>query len=806
MRTVTKLLSRFGKFFFFSFMMGIFGLIVVVGIVIYYSAGLPSSAELENYTPKTMTRLYDNEGHLLAEYAEQKRVYVSSNSIPEVVKNAFISAEDKNFYNNNGIDIFGIARAAINNIKTKITGSGSISGASTITQQVVKNLLLTNERSLERKVKEAILAVRISGNLSKDKILEIYLNEIFLGKRSYGVGAAAQTYFGKSVQDLNIEEAALLAAMPKAPSKFSPDRNYDRAKQRRDWVLGRMADDGYITESLAEEAQKREIALVEDESSEDDIVTNYFAEDVRRKLVAEFGKERLYGGGLAVRTTLDPKLQRMAEKALYDGIIKYDREHGWRGAISEIEDLKNWQTELENIPKVEGIGEWDLAVVLAATSKRADIGLADGSKSYIDYSGVKWARLNLRNQRFGGQPASVRNVLSKGDVIAVSKKGKSYVLEQVPNVNGAITVMDPQTGRVLAMVGGYTFGSSHFNRATQAKRQPGSAFKPFVYLAALENGFTPATLIEDGPIEISSSASDIWMPKNYSGDFLGDTSLRKGLEKSRNNMTILIALMLGIEKVQEVAKRMGIYKNPLPYYSMTLGSQETTLMKLSAAYATLANGGKKVEPKMIDRVQDNKGKTIYKSDKRKCTGCTGRIDINQIPTITDPSKQVIDPVVAYQLTSMLEGVVQRGTAVRARKIGKPLAGKTGTTNDNFDTWFMGYSPDYVVGTYIGFDIPRTLGARATGSSVALPVFINFMEQALAEIPAKPFKAPEGVILSKVDVTTGYEPDDYSQPENVIFEIFNPNISDIIYSDEYLDYQEKLQSSQEIYEGGTSGIY
>lgn len=599
--------------------------------------------------------------------------------------------------------------------------------------------------------------------------------------------------------------------MPKAPSRFSPDRNYDRALERRNWVIGRMYEDGYITKAEAEAAINTKIELVEQEDRE--IVTNHFAEEVRRKLLEQFGEDKLYGGGLAVRTTLEPRLQKIAEDALFNGLISYDRDYGWRGPISKLENIKNWKAELSNIEEPEGLGPWKLAVVLESGAKSAEIGLVDGKKGTIFYDDMKWAKRNLKNQRYGGTPRTVSEVLKVGDIVPVKdiskeEKDRRYSLEQIPDVNGAITVMDPNSGRVLAMVGGYTYGDSHFNRATQAKRQPGSAFKPFVYAAALENGFSPATIIEDGPIEIQQTQDKVWMPKNYSGDFLGFVSLRTGLEKSRNNMTILLALMIGIEKVQEIAKRTGIMENPLPYYSTALGAQETTLMKLTAAYAMIANGGKEVAPKIVDRVQDNKGETIYREDQRVCVGCIGKISKAQIPVIQDTSRQIIDPVVAYQLTTMLEGVVQRGTAVRAKVIEKPLAGKTGTTNENYDTWFVGFSPELVVGTYIGFDNPRTLGKSATGSSVALPVFIDFMKTALADVPAKPFKAPNGVIMSKIDVTTGMPPSEYSFPENVMYEVFNPNANEIVFSEEYKQYQyDRNEASKDIYiDDYTGGVY
>lgn len=785
------------------------------GLIAYYDRDLPQTAELENYYPKTSTRLFDSEGGLLAEYAEQKRVYTPITEIPDVIKNSFIAAEDQNFYTHSGVDIWSILRAMVQNVQTKVTGSGTISGGSTITQQVVKNILLTNERSLARKVKEAILAVRVSNVMSKDKILEVYLNEIFLGNRSYGVVSASYNYFNKSIDELTIEEAALLAAMPKAPSDFDPRRNPKRALERRNYVISRMQSDGYIPKEQADEAIAKPIKLAE--PKERDIVTSYFAEEVRRELDKRYGKKELYEGGMTVHTTLDPKMQRYAEKALYKGLTDYDRKHGWRGPLKTI-GLSNWQTELSDMPAPEGLGPWKLAVVLKA-DKNAVIGFADGSQSSISYDGLKWAKKWLPGQRWGGQPSSVKEVVKPGDVVAVSqveekdKEGKvtkkdAYNLEQIPDVNGGIVVMDPESGRVLAMVGGYIYGSSQFNRATQAYRQPGSAFKPFVYLTALENGFTPGSIVLDGPIEIPQGPGlPMWTPKNYSGDFMGYIPLRKGLEKSRNAVTILLSLMLGVDKVQEMAKRLGIIDNPQPYYSMVLGAQETTLMRLTNAYGIVANGGRQIQPILIDRIHDRNGKVIFRGDQRECDNCRN-VSAAEPPQILNASRQLIDPVTDYQLINIMEGVVQRGTATRALELGRPLAGKTGTTNESFDNWFMGFSPDIVVGTYIGFDNPKNMGEGATGSSTALPVFIDFMKEAMAGVPPKPFKIPNGVRFQKIDASTGMAADENSVPDSTRMEVINPNAPAITYSDQYKEYiANKIQADPEGADGDLdSGIY
>jgi penicillin-binding protein 1A len=794
MSTLKQLFGNIGRLFFFLFMCAIFATIAVFAVIHHYSQELPSSEKLATYQPKTMTRLYDSKGGLLSEYAEEKRVFTPIERIPDVVKQAFIAAEDQNFYHHEGIDYMGIVRAALQNLKVKVTGQGNVSGASTIPQQVVKNLLLTKEKTFERKIKEAILAVRISKALSKDRILELYLNEIFLGNHAYGVGAAAQIYFGKTIEQLDAADAALLAAMPKAPSAFNPYRNYKRAKIRRDWVLERMEEEDFINSDKLEKLLKTEIAIVPIVRQAQ--VTDYFSEEVRRILIKKLGEEQLYGGGLFVRTTLDPKLQKYAEKALYNGIRNYDREHGWRGPIAKIatHDLDIWRETLSEIKEPDALGKWKMAVVLGINADSAEIGLVDGTKAQLAFANMQWAKKHIKDQRWGASPRTPRDVVTVGDVIAVSKQGSvkekniHYALEQIPDVNGALMVMDPETGRVLAMVGGYPYGDSHFNRATQAKRQPGSAFKPFVYLTAMENGFNPSNVIIDGPIAIDTGVGGggIWRPKNYSNDYLGALSLRKGLAKSRNNMTILLTLMLGIDKVQEVSKRLGIYDDPMPYYPMALGAQETTLAKLTAAYSSLDNSGKKVTPQFIDRVQNNLGETIFRNEESVCIGCDSDSD-EQLPVVETKSEQIIDPVVAYQVTSMLEAVVQSGTAMRAKSLGKPLAGKTGTTNESFDTWFMGYSPDLVVGTYIGFDQPRTLGAKSTGSSVALPVFIEFMSKALANTPAKPFKVPSGVKYTKIDISTGGAPNELSLPQNIQYEVVNPNAKPLKYSEGYKNY-------------------
>ncbi len=793
--------NRIVKAAFWFFVLLCLGILGVVGVFSYYSKDLPGTAELRNYSPKTATRLFDANGGLLAEFADEKRVFVPIDSIPDVVKNAFIAAEDQNFYSHGGVDPTSIFRAVIKNASAKLTGQGGISGGSTITQQVVKNLLLTKDRTFARKIKEAILAVRVTKIMPKSRILEIYLNEIFLGNRSYGVVIAAYNYFNKSIDELTVEEAALLAALPKAPSEFDPKRNYERAIIRRNWVLDRMHAEDFITAEEAEIAKAKPIELAEGKPRE--IITTHFSEEIRRWLIDKYGRDMVYTGGLNVRTTLNPKYQKIAEKALFDGITRYDRNHGWRGAITRIEDVDVWQALINEIPDPEGLQPFRLAVVIESNAQRAKIGFKDGTESYIPYDGMKWAKRWYKGQAVGQAPRTVNEILKAGDVIAAGKqtsdKGEYYSLEQIPDVNGATVVMDPETGRVLAMVGGYTYGKSDFNRATQAYRQPGSAFKPFVYLSALENGFLPTSVVNDGPIEISQGPGlPMWTPKNYSHDYLGRIPLKVGLAKSRNNVTVLLALMLGVDKIQEIARRLGVIDKPRPYYSMVLGAQETTLLRMTNAYAMIDNYGKEVSPILVDRVQDRNGKTIYIGDTRKCEGCQGDVS-KTLPRIIDNRKQVIEPAAAYQLLSMLQAVVDAGTATRAKVLNRPMAGKTGTTNDSFDAWFIGMSPDLVMGTYVGFDRPKTLGRDSTGASVPLPIFVDFMQAALKDVPAKPFPLPPGTKLQKIDLATGLPPDEYSSPANIRVEVVNPEApSNIQYSDEY------RQQYMGIYDGGAGG--
>lgn len=773
-----RLLSRF----FFLLFLAVLGLIGagVAGLagLWYYGRDLPDYQQLANYAPPVTTRIHAGDGKLIAEFARERRLFVPIEAIPKPVIQAFLSAEDKNFYEHSGIDPVGIARAVVQNV-ANIAQSRRPVGASTITQQVAKNFLLGNEVSLGRKAKEAILAFRIEKTFSKDKILELYLNEIYLGAGAYGVAAAALVYFDKSLYDLTLPEAAYLAALPKAPSNYHPVRHHDRAKARRDWVIERLQEDGVISVEQARIAIASPLqALTRPESEL--ARADWFAEEVRRELAQKFGEKSLYEGGLSVRTTMDPKLQAIGERVLRDGLEAYDRRAGgWRGPLAKLPANSDWRTQLASMPPFAGIlPPWRVAVVLGLDNDSISIGFADGAKADIPQSGFRWARKKLGPDHFGPVPRTPAEIVAVGDVIIASpldpaKPQGAYALRQIPEIGGGLVAMDPHTGRVLALVGGYDFKLSQFNRATQANRQPGSAFKPFVYAAALDNGFTPSSLVLDAPFVMDQGPGlPLWKPGNYSDQFYGPSTLRVGVEKSRNLMTVRLAQAIGMDKVSDYAKRFGVIENLQPVLAMSLGAGETTLMKMTMAYSEFVNGGKKITPTLIDRIQNRNGATIYRHDKRHCADCLAVAWQGQSePALPDPRAQVIDAVTAYQITSILEGVVQRGTGIRIRELGKPLAGKTGTTNDSMDTWFVGFSPDLAVGVFIGYDTPKDMGKRETGSSVSVPVFKAFMAEALQGKPNIQFRVPPGVRLVRVQAETG----ELARPgdRNVILEAFRP---------------------------------
>ena len=737
-----------------------------LGLLWHYSKSLPDYSQLQDYEPAVMTRVHASDGSLLAEYARERRLYIPIQAIPKGVINAFIAAEDKNFYEHGGIDISGIARAAV--LFVQQYGSGRRpQGASTITQQVAKNFLLTNEVSFTRKIKEALLAKKIEHAFSKERILELYLNEIYLGIGAYGIAAASLLYFDKSVHELSVAEAAYLAALPKAPNNYHPFRQRERALERRNYVLDRMAEDGYVTAPDVAKAKKEPLKVTPRPTGAHIFAAEYFAEEVRRYIYDNYTEKKLYEGGLSVRTTLDPKMQVLARKVLVDGFVNFDEKQGWRGAISKLDMTSDWGVKLADVKALSDIAPWRLAVVIEAGDGSAQIGFQPAREpggavskernvGMVMLDGVKWAKQTSGPLK-GKVPVKVSQVLEAGDVVYVEPiagKDGQFRLRQVPEVSGAIVAMDPQTGRVLAMVGGFSYDQSQFNRATQALRQPGSSFKPLVYAAALDNGYTPSTVVMDAPLEIDTGTG-IWAPENYSRKFYGPSTLRFGIELSRNVMTVRLAQDIGMPMIGEYAKRFGVYDSMPPYLSFALGAGETTLLRMVGAYAMFDNGGRKIQPTLIDRIQDRYGRTVYKHDARECRGCSAEKWANQSePTLIDKRERVIDPMTAYQITSMMEGVVQRGTATVVKEVGKPIAGKTGTTNDEKDAWFVGFSPDLVVGVYLGYDKPRHLGRDATGGGLAAPVVRDFMKVALADKPAVPFRVPAGIKLIQIDAKSG----------------------------------------------------
>jgi penicillin-binding protein 1A len=765
---------RIIKAFVFLFSFLFFTCLAVVAATLYllweYSRGLPDYTQLAQYDPPTVTRVHAGDGRLIAEYAVERRVFVPVNAMPRDLIGAFLAAEDQNFYQHPGVDFTALARAVVTNAVNIVKHRDRRPvGASTITQQVAKNFLLTNELSFERKIKEAILAFRIERAFSKQRILELYLNEIYLGYGSYGVAAAALNYFNKSLDELTTAEAAYLAALPKAPNNYHPIRHYDAAVWRRNWVIGRMLEDRYITDAEAQEASQEQLKVVP-RSAIQIVEADYFLEEVRRELVERFGERGLYEGGLSVRTTLDSRLQRIADKALREGIIDYDRRHGWRGPIARIPTGENWVGYLREVTPPQGSGTWSTAVVLDIAESHAEIGFSNSARGRIPLAEMRWGREALAEQKVGASVKRVSDVFAIGDVVLVEgvtrsepdKDGKTadyppgtYALRQVPAVSGAIVALDPHTGRVLAMSGGFDYEMSEFNRATQARRQPGSAFKPFVYLTALDHGFTPSTIILDAPFVIDQGPGlGKWKPANYTKRFYGPSPMRIGIEHSRNLMTVRLAQTIGMEPIVATAQRFGIVDAMPAQLAMALGSGETTLLRLTTAYAMLVNGGKRITPTLVDKVQDRIGKTIFRHDKRPCEGCNAAWDGQEAPVVPDTRERVADASSAYQIVTMLEGVVKRGTGRRISAIGKPLAGKTGTTNDSRDTWFIGFSPDLAVGVFIGFDQPTPLGEQETGSSVAAPVFKTFMEEALAGRPTVPFRIPPDIRLVRVNASTG----------------------------------------------------
>jgi len=714
--------------------------------------------------------VYSGNGELVADFSKEKRIFVPYNSIPKKVIYAFLSAEDKNFFSHPGVDAKGVLRAIINNI-SNIVSSKRLEGASTITQQVAKNFLLTNEVSLNRKIKEAILAFRIERALSKERILELYLNQIYLGSGAYGVAAASLEYFDKSIKNLNYGEAAMLAALPKAPSRYNPYRDIKLAKFRRDLVLKNLLDNNYIDFKLYQKLKNEKIILnkIKKVFLED---AQYYIEHVRKSVIETLTYDKVYKQGFNINTPINLELQKIATKTLRDGLISYDKRKGWRGPLTNKSYNKNWNINLEEFD-LENSTDWKLAIVKKLNKFSVEIETENKSNGKIEFKDISWTKKEFIN------------ILKLGDIIYVKKiENNNYSLKQLPKINGGMVVMDPYTGRVLAMSGGFSFKKSEFNRATQALRQPGSAFKPFVYALALENNYTPTSLILDAPLVLKQGDDlKMWKPENYGKKFYGPSTLRVGLEKSRNLMTVRIAQDLGLSKIINFSKNLGIYENPKELLSISLGSAETTLLKLTSAYSVFVNRGKLVEPVLIDRIQDSEGKTIFNNDKRKCIDCD-QISYSgkDYPTIKNYYKQIFSPQTAHQMTSILEGVIQRGTGKKLRDLKLNIAGKTGTTNKNTDTWFVGFTSNLLIGVYVGSDNPTPLGKYETGSKTALPIFKEFIKQAVKKSEARPFKASKGTIMMVVDPVTGLKANFSSK--NTIIEVYKEkNISDgkVLYS-------------------------
>ena len=716
--------------------------LIILSVLWSFSNNIPDYKFLKNYKPPVSSKVYSGNGELVADFSKEKRIFVPYSSIPKNVINAFLSAEDKNFFSHPGVDAKGVIRASLNNIQNIFT-SKRLEGASTITQQVAKNFLLTNEVSINRKIKEAILAFRIERALSKERILELYLNQIYLGSGAYGVAAASLEYFDKSIKELSYEEAALLAALPKAPSKYNPFRDIELAKFRRDLVLKNLLDNEFIDSKMYLNLKDKKINLKKNKKIflED---SQYYIEDVRKNIIEKLTYEKVYNQGFNINTPINLELQKIATESLRKGLIEYDKRKGWRGSLTNKVYTNNWYKGLEKFSLEKSIN-WRIAIIKKINQFSAEIETQDKVEGIIEYKDITWTKKELNE------------ILKVGDIVYLEKiKNNKFSLKQLPKINGGIVVMDPFTGRILALSGGFSFKNSEFNRATQALRQPGSAFKPFVYALALENNYTPSSLVLDAPLVLDQGSDlKMWKPENYGKKFYGPSTLRVGLEKSRNLMTVRIAQNLGIDKIAEFSKDLGIYENPQELLSISLGSAETTLVKLSSAYSAFVNGGKIVEPVLIDRVQDSEGITIVNNDKRFCSNCdqisfTGKL----YPKIKDNYKQVFSPQTAYQITSFLEGVIHRGTGKKLKKLKLNLAGKTGTTNENTDAWFIGFTSSLVVGVYVGMDNPTPLGKFETGSKTALPIFKDFIETAVKKSDARPFKVSDDIVMMVVDSQTG----------------------------------------------------
>ena len=732
----------FKRLILYSLILSLLTIISIIAVLWIYSNDLPDFKYLKNYKPPVSSKVYSGNGVLISDFSTEKRIFIPYAAVPKTVINSFLSSEDKNFFKHPGVDAKGVIRAFKNNI-VNILQDRRLEGASTITQQVAKNFLLNNEISIDRKIKEAILAFRIERTLSKQRILELYLNQIYLGEGSYGIASASLRYFNKSINDLNYAEASLLAALPKAPSKYNPYKNLKLAKYRRDLVLKNLLENKYIDSREYEKYINEKIILKKRKNKFNEDV-KYYVQDVRKKVIEKYGFDKVYKEGLIIKTPIDLSIQKIATQSLRNGLEKFDRRKGWRGPIANKKKLKNWNDNLSKYKLEKSIG-WELAIVKNIKKFKANIETEFGEEGVINIEDIDWTRKNFNN------------LFKVGDIIYVKKiNDNNYDLKQLPKVNGAIIVMDPFTGRVLGLSGGFSFKKSEFNRSTQALRQPGSAFKPFIYALALENNFSPTSLVLDAPI-VMEQGSDLklWKPENYGKKFYGPSTLRTGVEKSRNLMTVRIAQELGIAKIIEFSKRLNIYKSPDELMSISLGSAETTLIKITSAYCSFVNSGFLVNPILIDRIQNSEGKTIFKDNKRYCENCdkishTGKSE----PIIKNTYNKIFSSETAYQMTSILNGVIERGTGKKLKKLNIELAGKTGTTNKNTDTWFIGFTSNLVIGVYVGYDNPKSLGKYETGSKTALPIFEEFIRKAVNFSDARPFKIPDNIKMMVVDSKTG----------------------------------------------------
>ena len=737
--------------------LGLFSTILIVAVLWAFSNNLPDYKFLKNYKPPVSSKVYSGKGELVSDFSTEKRIFVPYEAIPEKVIKSFLSAEDKNFFSHPGVDAKGVLRAIINNI-SNVLKSKRLEGASTITQQVAKNFLLTNEVSFNRKLKEAILAFRIERSLSKERILELYLNQIYLGEGSYGVASASLEYFDKPISELNYEEAALLAALPKAPSRYNPYKDMELAKFRRDLVLRNLLDNKYIDIKKYNKLINSEILLKKRKKIflED---TRYYVEDIRKNVMNKFGFEKVYKQGLNINTPINLDLQKIATKSLRDGLVNYDKRKGWRGPLLNRKNLNNWYEGLKELGLEKSIN-WNLAIIKKINKFSVEIETENKLKGFIKYENISWTKKEFNE------------LLKVGDVVYVERLNKNnFSLRQLPEVNGSIVVMDPFTGRVLAITGGFSFKKSEFNRATQALRQPGSAFKPFIYALALENGYTPSTLILDAPLVLKQGSDlKMWKPENYGKKFYGPSTLRMGLEKSRNLMTVRVAQDLGLKKIVKFSKQLGIYDNPSELLSISLGSAETTLLKLTSAYCSFVNGGKLISPIMIDRIQDSEGNTIFNNEKRKCINCEQISSLGEkYPKLEDNFPLIFSPETAYQMTSILEGAVQNGTGRKLKDLNLDLAGKTGTTNGNTDAWFIGFTSKLVIGVYVGSDNPKPLGKYETGAKTALPIFKSFVKKAIKKEEARPFKVADNILMMVIDPITGEKAE--SQSKSTIIEVY-----------------------------------